>query len=356
MAPSVSQRASTPESTSKRSHSSGGRTGSKGRKDRKDSKGSTDEDSKDDTNERSNEARNPVPQEQGAPPRAAAAVATPAPPDTLASYIPPYLSPWVHPYHGDFCYARQFHPQLLVQLLAEGFLPIATAEGRILLPKLHAQRCVIDLRGTDSDHQGNSHGNSASSHLHISKSVRKKSKRYHLTINQAWEDVVDGCRHQHGEHCWLYPSIVGAFAALHRQPHVAKIPADPSVSCPPLECPVRMLSVEVWQDNVLVAGELGYTVGRMYTSLTGFANVSGAGSVQLAATGRLLLTCGYRWWDLGMDMEYKRELGAMLLDRPDFVQQVRSCRTQRPTVDLTAFDLPRNCRALIDQNSMDTST
>jgi Leu/Phe-tRNA-protein transferase len=306
------------------------------------------------------------------PPTAVAATATTTnatmPP--LASYIPPYLTPWVHFYHGDFCYARVFHPQLLAQLLAEGFLPICTAEGRILLPKLHAQRCVIDLQQQPPNCTAvpaAAPAVPAAAAVHVSKAVRKKSKRYRLTINQAWERVVEGCRLQHGNVCWLYDSLVGAFRALQSSPqaYVAKIPTATTDSSSSFTnhmelCPVRLLSVEVWShDDVLVAGELGYTVGTMYTSLTGFSNVSGAGSVQLAATGRLLQSCGYRWWDLGMDMAYKRHLGAVLLDRPDFVQQVHACRTQRPTVALVDVPmqahLPRNCRALIDQTTTSSS-
>ena len=63
-------------------------------------------------------------------------------------------------------------------------------------------------------------------------------------------------------------------------------------------------SVEVYQKSntgemVLVAGELGYKVGNVYTSLTGAKEINSAGSVQLYALGRLLAACGievcWRW-------------------------------------------------------------
>jgi len=86
----------------------------------------------------------------------------------------------VNPYHGDFCYTPIFHHRLITQLMAEGFLPIAT-DG-LLLPKLHEQRCVVRLPND----------------LHVGKNTRKKAKKFEVTVNQAFDQVVAGCRQQHG--------------------------------------------------------------------------------------------------------------------------------------------------------------
>jgi Leu/Phe-tRNA-protein transferase len=199
-----------------------------------------------------------------------------------------------------------------------------------------------------------------------------------MTVNACWDRVVDGCRRQHGDGAggssWLYPPLVEALAAMHRAE--GGVRADGAS--------VRLCSVEVWRadDNAkgepgdsapptrshpgdgnqdtedngvssrkrrknrsggadgepaplerkergrpekwrLVAGELGFAVGATYTSLTGFTDESGAGSVQLAALGRWLLSRGYQLWDLGMEMKYKIDLGAALVPRHRFVRAVR---------------------------------
>lgn len=97
--------------------------------------------------------------------------------------LPNYLYPLVRFHHEDFYVSHSFDPRLIVQLMAEGFLPIATSS--FLLPKLHVERCLLQL--------------SPSCNLHVSKSTRKKAKNYSLTINDCFERVVAGCRAQHGK-------------------------------------------------------------------------------------------------------------------------------------------------------------
>lgn len=256
----------------------------------------------------------------------------------IEDYIPPYLKRVVAPYHGDFCQTPLFHPRLLVQLMAEGFLPIATRGA--LLPKLHQERSVIDLNI------------SSQNGLHVSKSVRKKASKFTVKLNTQFSQVVEACHEQHA-HCWLYPPLVDAFKFI-----LARGGMNAVVGQPSRNARVQLHSVEVfYEDGTLVAGELGYSVGSMFTSLTGFSNMDSAGSVQLAALGRLLQECGFQWWDLGMDMEYKERLGAMKMKRQKFVYEV----VHGTRHDLTAeLKMPNesssSCRALIDNNPQQQPT
>eukprot|EP00486_Rosalina_sp_Unknown_P012589 CAMPEP_0201588732 /NCGR_PEP_ID=MMETSP0190_2-20130828/158342_1 /ASSEMBLY_ACC=CAM_ASM_000263 /TAXON_ID=37353 /ORGANISM="Rosalina sp." /LENGTH=242 /DNA_ID=CAMNT_0048041433 /DNA_START=457 /DNA_END=1185 /DNA_ORIENTATION=- len=107
-------------------------------------------------------------------------------------------------------------------------------------------------------------------------------------------------------------------------------------------------SIEIWnEDGELVAGELGTSVGSIYTSLTGFYNESGCGNVQLLVLGHLLQKCDFLLWDLGMFIEYKSSLGAGLLKRNDFLAKYRALREIK-TAKLECKE-KTNCRDLVNQ-------
>ena len=76
-----------------------------------------------------------------------------------------------------------------------------------------------------------------------------------------------------------------------------------------------------------MAGEIGYRVGRVYTSLTGFFDrhdpeLRNVGKLQLVLLARHLQAAGFAFWNLGQpEMQYKRDLGARVLPRPVFLRR-----------------------------------
>lgn len=268
---------------------------------------------------------------------AEASATHPCTPSSIEAFIPHYLRHLVHPHQGDYCYTVHFHPHLIGQLMMEGFLPIACGDS-LCLPKLHEHRCIIYPLETN---------------LHIQKSTRKKARGFRLSLNEDFDRVVRECQRQHGKVCWLYPKLVQVFRSLHRTPYQAQS------SSSPIGIPVRVHSIEVWDnDGKLAAGELGYSVGGIYTSLTGFTAQNSAGSVQLAALGRLLQRCGFVVWDLGMAMDYKASLGCQDVPRIKFLELLRTHRTMMETELKLLLHEGRSedCRLLIDSSTKTSIT
>lgn len=156
---------------------------------------------------------------------------------------------------------------------------------------------------------------------------------------------------QHGEDCWFYAPLTKAYRAIHSQN------SDIGVYG------IRIHSVEVWrsehvaEDDTgtvltskrLVAGEVGYTVGKSYTSLSGFrlSDANGAGTVQCCAVAKLLQRCGFGMWDLGMGMPYKYDLGAQDVSREEFLQHLSVMRdSQKEGESLCILKLDGNMRAI----------
>jgi Leu/Phe-tRNA-protein transferase len=226
-------------------------------------------------------------------------------------------------YKGKYCWATSFDPYFVAALMAEGFLPMAEKADSgplryLLIPKLHHQRSMLRFQN-----------------LHISRTVRKRSKRFDVTCNTNFEQVVEGCLAQHGED-WLQPPIVEAFRRIYHSGGI---------------CGVRVHSFEVWiaeglesgttnqtaagsavegTSARLVAGEIGYSVGACYTSLSGFSLVDSSGSVQCVAAALLLQVAGAEAWDLGMVLSYKACLGAARVARGQFLQELARMRLRTP--------------------------
>ena len=150
-----------------------------------------------------------------------------------------------------------------------------------LLPKLHRERCILRLAD-----------------LKVQRGTRKRAKHFELSVNTSLDAVVAGLRRQHGEDCWLYPPLVEGLRAIMAAPGAFDSDGGKGATT----AAVRVHSFEVWDaaSGALVAGELGYSVGLLYTSLSGFSEKNGAGSAQMAATGALLASADAELWDFGM--------------------------------------------------------
>ncbi len=208
---------------------------------------------------------------------------------------------------SEYSWSLCFDNEFVMRLFHAGFLPICTTIGAksdpifVLLPKLHNVRCIVV--------------SPIGENVVFSKSTKKLAKKYFITINTSFEAVMDACCEQHGSNCWLFPPVQNCLTDLNR----LRRSSDP----------VQVHSIELRDrsTSALMAGEIGYSVGDVYTSMTGFYTVSGSGSVQLFLLALLLQSKKYQVWDLGMTMEYKVDIGGISVSRADFVRLFREHRS-----------------------------
>lgn len=214
--------------------------------------------------------------------------------------------------------------QLVALLIWHGYLPMGTSRKRGLLkPKIHLQRCGLKPGA-----------------VHIGRKVRRRAKDFVLQIDTAWDEVVRGVQKytwsfEKGD-CWLTDELTSVYKAVNDLP-------------PEQSRGVSFHSVEVLHPHSgrLVAGEIGYTCGACYTSCTGFCvkdEFSGVGTLQVAGLGRWLDRCGFLFWDLGMEHNYKSDMGCETLPRKDWAAKVRDLRV-RPVALLcpSASDVDLQC-------------
>lgn len=196
---------------------------------------------------------------------------------------------------------------IIVLLIWHGFLPMAGHDDTglgMLLPKMHESRCIL-----------------VPAEIHIGKKVRRRAGGFRLTVNADWWAVVRSVQQftftTHEGDCWLSDELAGAYLSGSKSKWQRG--------------GIAFHSVELWDaaSGQLVAGEIGYTCGSMYSSCTGFAlkdQYPGAGTVQLAALGRWLASCGFALWDLGMELPYKLDLGGRSVPRAEWARRVRALR------------------------------
>lgn len=244
-------------------------------------------------------------------------------------------------YYASFDWSVPFYAAVAY----EGFIATAHdwggggARSVALLPEIQRAYCVLDW-----------------SKLHVSRKARKRSAHYDLTVDQQLDRVLAGIRRHHVDEddgsskSWVLPpyedlvrTMLGANVAI---PQASRRGGA-----------LRLHSVELIHraSGKLVGGEIGYSIGATYTSLTGFFDnrprdgaatqrpeFDGAGTVQLVALASLLRNSGYAFWNLGhppreatREMLYKRDIGGCVISRAEFLARWKASRDYAPAAELS---------------------
>jgi Leu/Phe-tRNA-protein transferase len=212
-------------------------------------------------------------------------------------------------YSEEFCIALNFRADFVARLMKAGFLVMSlrlsaseedaasdeavSSDGYfVLLPKLHLVRSVLFF-----------------DKLHIKSSIKRYLYRFELCFDADFDYIVDRCIAVHGDE-WLTPPLVDAIRTIRHNRLHGVYPA----------------SFALYRNGKLVAGEFGVITGKVYTSYSGYYDESGAGTVQLILTAQYLEEHGFAFFDLGMPLQYKTDLGAIDVSPREFVELFRAAR------------------------------
>nr|CCC93378.1 conserved hypothetical protein [Trypanosoma congolense IL3000] len=251
------------------------------------------------------------------------------------------------PENRELGFSVLFSPELIDESCQKGLFPLAckVLHEYIYAPKLHVQRCLVWLK---PEVCGLSVNNSGEGTLNIEKfHVSKKYLRgrcdkargvsFDVFVNRE-EDVVpilSLIHAQHGENwfcrsmraCFVYMFMNSGryrtkvvFTAVRRHRYDVDSGTEKSSEPPSL---ADRTDGECIAEGDLVAAEVGFLVGDIYSSATGAYCASGAGTAQLAVVAEIMRAVGCSVWDLGMNLPYKKEvLGCVSLPRAQWLQLV----------------------------------
>jgi len=180
----------------------------------------------------------------------------------------------------------------------------------IMLPKLHLERSVLFFEN-----------------LHIKRSIRRFLSRYELRADAEFDRIIDCCIKKHDSD-WLSPPLIGSIKKIRQSAQKNAVLQNDKVNGgfetvlkpTPHAYPA---SFALYRDGKLAAGEFGVVSGKVYTSYSGFYEEDNAGTVQMILTARYLQEHGFSFYDFGMPMDYKNDLGADIISPREFVSLFR---------------------------------
>ena len=201
---------------------------------------------------------------------------------------------------NSYYWSDDWSEEFYVELAKAGFISTTheTKDGLILLPELQNDYAILDFKN-----------------LHISQKVKKlmSVKSYEFKISSRFNEVVNKFSTHH-KYNWLK----GKYAELMKSLYLHNEKRED----------FKIVSFELVDkdSNELIAGELGYIIGKTYTSLSGFSSrekrYANYGTLQLVLLAKQLQKSGFEFWNFGHPhMEYKKRLGCQTYSRSDFLKR-----------------------------------
>jgi leucyl/phenylalanyl-tRNA---protein transferase len=151
--------------------------------------------------------------------------------------------------------------------------------------------------------------------FHVSRSLRRSCRKFELTVDVAFQDVIDGCAERPEDDRWITPEIQAAYVRLHELGWAH--------------------SIEVWDPATteLAGGLYGVAIGGLFAAESMFHRRRDASKVALVALVESLAEPGRgeRLLDIQWLTPHLASLGAVEVSRQEYLARLeRALRLPLP--------------------------
>jgi len=143
--------------------------------------------------------------------------------------------------------------------------------------------------------------------LRVSRSLRRSCRRYDVTVNVAFDQVIAACSSLPRDGGWISPAISAAYRRLHELGWAH--------------------SVETWLDGELVGGLYGVQVAGLFAGESMFHVATDASKVALVGLVSGLEACGAELLDVQWATDHLVTLGVQEITRSAYLDRLRLALT-----------------------------
>jgi len=195
----------------------------------------------------------------------------------------------------NYYWSEDFSASYYIAQAKAGFIAVTDyfEEKELLLPEIQFAYTLLDFKD-----------------LHISKKVQKLLKQKSLVLESKiiLDEIAASIEAAH-KHNWLTPKYLDMLKKTEGK-----------------DTDFNVLSFGIREEGELIAGEIGYRIGKTYTSLSGFTKrekrYNNYGTAQLVLLAQYLEKEGFSFWNLGQPyMAYKFALGGKVYERSAFLER-----------------------------------
>ena len=158
------------------------------------------------------------------------------------------------------------------------------------------------------------------SRFHISRRLVRKLRHnpYRVTLNRAFQDVMQGCAEpqQGRETTWINQEILRLYTTLHQRGHAH--------------------AIEVWEDDELVGGLYGVSLGSAFFGESMFSRKKDASKIALVHLVALLRNYGYTLLDTQFQTPHLGRFGTFEVERDTYLAMLNT------VINTQAVSFPNN--------------